>query len=59
MKTYAVTYGNKTGRGGFDRTGLLVVEAQDSNQAWDRAEANRAFNERVLYVEEVHPYWIP
>ena len=52
MKTYVVSYGMRSGRGGVFVSGQDVIEARDIDEATDRAYARKG-REDVLYVYEM------
>lgn len=55
MNLYAVTIGNHSNYGGYFKTGLLAVEADDIRDAWTQAAKRCNQREKVLYVERVEP----
>ena len=50
---YAVTFGNRSSRGGYFKSAMLTIEAKDANEAWTRAEKIKDRRECVLYVQRV------
>lgn len=53
MSIYAVTFGNRSGRGGYHKSAMLTIEANDANQAWSKAERIKDRRECVLYVQRI------
>lgn len=53
MSMYAATFGTRFTRGGFRKSAMLIIEADDSTQAWAKAERIKDRRECVLYVQRI------
>ena len=53
MSMYAATFGTRFTRGGIQKSAMLIIEADDSTQAWSKAERIKDRRECVLYVQRI------